>query len=399
MADRLQDQVRLAALAACGVLDGPPRPHLDRVTTLVTELTGAPISLVSLVDDRRQFFASQVGLDERTAAARGTPLSHSLCQYVVVSDDVLVIDDARLDADLASHLAVVELGVIAYCGVPIRDPLGRTLGSLCAIDTEAHAWTPDDVAILRAFAEAVSAELHTDARYRRLTVDLHRRLLPAALPTGERWHVGAAYRSLDTDAGLGGDLYDAVEGADGSLTLVVGDIVGHDADAAIAMGQLRAQVLALVHHGTALPELVSTLDRSCRSLPNVFCSALAIVRVAADARSASYLSAGAVAPLLVPGGTGAPTYLDDAGGTPIGVAGRRREGTTVLRPGDRLVLFTDGLVEHRPDLIDLGLDRIAGLASAQRRDDPATLADALLADRAARGTCEDDIAVLVCAIS
>ena len=74
---------RLAALQASGLLDSPPEAAFDRLTHLAVLLLNAPVALVSLVDDRRQFFKSQVGLAEPWASARETPLTHSFCQYVV----------------------------------------------------------------------------------------------------------------------------------------------------------------------------------------------------------------------------------------------------------------------------------------------------------------------------
>lgn len=379
-------------------MDGPPRPHLDRITQLIVELTGAPVSLVSLVDDSRQFFVSQAGLPQEVATDRGTPLSHSLCQYVVVSDEPLVITDAREDPELRSHLAVTELGVVAYCGVPIHDPSGHTLGSLCAIDTAPREWSSHVIAILLAFAEAVSAELDTDARYRRLTVDLHRRLLPASLPASDRWEVRSSYRALQEDVGLGGDFYDAVEGADGSLTLVVGDIVGHEVDAAIAMGQLRAATLTLVHHGSPLDEIAVTLDETCLSLPNVFCSAWVAVRVDPAARAATYLSAGAIPPLLVRS-DGDACYLTGATSAPIGATCDRRQGSVPLAAGDVVLLCTDGLVEDRRFDIDFGLERVLGGVRANRQANLQEVIDGLVDERITGASREDDIAVLACRIA
>ena len=393
--DRLRDEERLLALDACGALDAPTRPHLDRITELTVDMTGAPVSLVSLVDDHRQFFASQQGLTGWAADQRQTPLTHSFCQYVVTTDEPLVVADARLDPVLRSNLAVSELGVVAYCGVPIRTASGLTLGSLVAIDGEPRAWTANDVALLTGLADAVSAELDIDARYRRLTVDLHRRLLPTSLPTSPSWEVQVGYRPLDLEVGLGGDLYDVVPGPDGSVTLVVGDIVGHDADAAIAMGQLRSATLALVHAGASLAEVATALDATCRSVPGLFCSAWVAVRVEPGIGRARYLSAGAIAPILV-SADGVARYLDEVRSPPIGVSWDRTEGEVAVQSGDLFVLCTDGLVEDRRSGIDAGLDRVLTQVASGGREDLSDLVDRLVRDRVALGGLEDDLAVLAC---
>ena len=92
----LPDAGRLAAVRRLGLLDGPADPALDRLTRLAARLLRAPVALVSLVDADRQFFASSVGLPEPWATARQTPLTHSFCQHVVATGDVLAVDDATL---------------------------------------------------------------------------------------------------------------------------------------------------------------------------------------------------------------------------------------------------------------------------------------------------------------
>lgn len=158
-ATRLGDPARLAALRATGLLDAPPQEALDRLTRLATSLLGVPIALVSLVDENRQRFVSQVGLHEPWASARETPLSHSFCQHVVSTRAALVIDDARLDPLVSDNLAIPELGVIAYAGMPLTGDDGQVFGSFCAIDVAPRKWTPEQLTVLGDLAHAASAEL------------------------------------------------------------------------------------------------------------------------------------------------------------------------------------------------------------------------------------------------
>ncbi|MDT0631171.1 ATP-binding protein [Rubrivirga litoralis] len=168
----LEDR-RLRALLATGLLDTPPEDRFDRLTRLVCRVVGVPIALVSLVDDERQVFKSQQGLSDPWTA--GTPLSHSLCQRVARTGRLYQLDDARA-GETCDHPAVTEIGVGAYLGVPIRDPDGYALGSLCAIDRDPRAWTADDRATLRDLADIVESEValtlaldgrtESEARYR-----------------------------------------------------------------------------------------------------------------------------------------------------------------------------------------------------------------------------------------
>jgi two-component system, sensor histidine kinase and response regulator len=150
----LTDPARLHALARTGLMDSEPEEAFDRLTRLASTLLGAPVSTVTLVDDERQYFKSAVGV-ERTE----TPLSHSFCQHVVADAAPLVVADARREPRLRDNLAIDELGVIAYCGVPLTDADGHTLGAFCAIEHQPRDWSEAEVAILTELAAAITTEL------------------------------------------------------------------------------------------------------------------------------------------------------------------------------------------------------------------------------------------------
>ena len=134
--NRLDSPARLAALRTSELMDSPPEAAFDRLTKLAVLLLNTPVALVSLVDERRQFFKSQVGLIEPWATMRETPLTHSFCQHVVTSGEPLIIDNA-LQSDLVKdNLAIRDIGVMAYAGVPLFDAGGGSFGSFCAIDTK-----------------------------------------------------------------------------------------------------------------------------------------------------------------------------------------------------------------------------------------------------------------------
>ena len=162
---------RLAALRATaltGPTCGVAALALDRLARLASHLLDVPVALVSLVDDRAQYFPGLHGLGGWAGAARQTPLSHSFCQHVVTTDAPLVVADARTDPRVATNGAVADLGVVAYCGVPIRTEDGHVLGSLCAIDGAPRAWDDRDLAVLRELADAAAAECTLRAANRHL---------------------------------------------------------------------------------------------------------------------------------------------------------------------------------------------------------------------------------------
>ena len=157
--DPRRDPDRLAALRRTALLDTPAEEAFDRLTRLVTTVLGVPVALVSLVDEDRQFFKSCVGLPEPWASARETPLSHSYCQYAVATGDPLVIDDARRHPLVKDNLAIPDLNVIAYAGIPLIDREGNALGSFCVIDGKPRTWTSAEIGLLKDLSEDVVAEL------------------------------------------------------------------------------------------------------------------------------------------------------------------------------------------------------------------------------------------------
>ena len=157
--DALNDPARLSALHDSGLMDSPPEEDFDRVTRLATRIIGVPVSLVSLVDDNRQFFKSQVGLGAPYSETRETPLTHSFCQHVVQTADVLAVTNAPQDERVCDNLAIRDLVVIAYLGVPLNRPDGTVLGSLCAIDSKPREWQPDDITALQDLARIVMDQI------------------------------------------------------------------------------------------------------------------------------------------------------------------------------------------------------------------------------------------------
>jgi signal transduction histidine kinase/CheY-like chemotaxis protein/HPt (histidine-containing phosphotransfer) domain-containing protein len=163
----LGETERLEALRATGLLDSPRDEYFDAITRRVAARLGVPVALVSLVDRDRQFFKSSIGLPEPWAELRQTPLTHSFCQHVVSSRRPLVIADAREHPVVRDNLAIPDLGVIAYAGVPLVTSDGHALGSLCAIDTRARTWSDEDVLLLRDLATDVERAIEREVCSRR----------------------------------------------------------------------------------------------------------------------------------------------------------------------------------------------------------------------------------------
>lgn len=159
----LRDPRRLASLGATELMDSPPEPEFDRLTELAVRELGVQSAVMSLLDDRRQFLKSAVGLGDEE---RSTPVSHSFCQHVVHTGTPLRVEDARAHPLLRHYPAVRDNAVISYLGMPLVTPDGAVVGGLCAFDPEPHAWTESDADRLGALAREAMAELARRERER-----------------------------------------------------------------------------------------------------------------------------------------------------------------------------------------------------------------------------------------
>jgi signal transduction histidine kinase len=159
----IQDDKRLHSLRSLCLLDTPADPSFDRLAELAVAILKVPVALVTLVDADRQFFKSQVGLPDPWMTTRQTPLTHSFCQHVVAHAKPLVIEDARTHPLVYDNLAIIDLNVIAYAGIPLTTPDGHTIGSFCLIDHKPRQWTDYEIDVLTKLAESVMTEVELRA--------------------------------------------------------------------------------------------------------------------------------------------------------------------------------------------------------------------------------------------
>jgi GAF domain-containing protein len=128
------EKQRLKALMHLNVLDSPFETIFDSITQLASEVCGMPVSLISLVDEDRQWFKSNVGLPGVTE----TPRSMAFCAHTILTNEILEIPDASLDDRFLNNpLVTGNPDIRFYAGAPITLPLGENIGSLCVIDTKA----------------------------------------------------------------------------------------------------------------------------------------------------------------------------------------------------------------------------------------------------------------------
>ena len=173
----LGDPERLAAIEDAGLTGEMSLPALERVSRLVTKVTGAPLALVNVVGDADQTSVTGVSALPSFRTDRVVPLTNSFCQHVVTGGAPLIVTDSRADPRLAGNLAVTEDSVIAYLGVPLYAPSGHILGALCAIDEQPREWTTADRRAMEDLGGVIADELalrDANRRVERLMGDLAR---------------------------------------------------------------------------------------------------------------------------------------------------------------------------------------------------------------------------------
>jgi PAS domain S-box-containing protein len=157
---------RLAALRECHWLDTQPEPAFDELTVLVAHLCEAPIALITLVDENRQWFKSKFGLD-----VSETPRDISFCGHAILQTDLFLVPDAFKDERFADNpLVTGRPNIRFYAGAPLVTVEGHVLGTLSVIDFVPRQLTPPQKELLRGLSRQVMAQLEL----RRQTSELRR---------------------------------------------------------------------------------------------------------------------------------------------------------------------------------------------------------------------------------
>jgi serine phosphatase RsbU (regulator of sigma subunit) len=316
-----------------------------------------------------------------------------------------------LQADAAGAEGVVPPlpGLRAWAALPLHAGR-RPLGSLLIGWRRKHALGEDDVRVLEAFAaqcaEAVDrvARLESERRKaaatRSLAEVLQRSLLTDP-PQSERADIAVRYRPAAREVQIGGDWYDAFLSPGGAVTVAVGDVTGHDRTAAAVAGQLRNMLRGIVCalDGSDPAQVLATLDRALRDTGGTALATALVARIdergpaGRSATTFTWSNAGHPPPLLIhPDGTAALLQQpsDLLLGVDPGVA--RQHSSLLLEPGATVVLYTDGLIEHRDATLDDGLARLLATAPDLAARPVSEVCDELLARLEPELT--DDIALL-----
>ncbi|MEV5431220.1 SpoIIE family protein phosphatase [Streptomyces sp. NPDC052701] len=307
-------------------------------------------------------------------------------------DSGIAVEQRRLFDATGMHSAAIA---------PIRS-LREVLGALTLGRSERpEPFAPGDIALLEDITRRAGLALDNARLYqrqRKVAETMQRHLLPQ-LPRLPGLEMTARYLPAPDASQVGGDWYDAFVLADGATALVVGDVVGHDLDAAAGMAQLRNMLRAYAWSQKQPPSrIVEWLDHAARHIAEVSMATLILVRMTRSADGGYHLTwtnAGHPPPLLVTH-DGLAKYLTEGHGILLGTATdpARVDATELLPPGSTLVLYTDGLVEAPAQSVDVGLDRLRRHAASLAHRPLEPFVDHLLS-RTRPVDNEDDVAVLV----
>ncbi|GAA4674917.1 hypothetical protein GCM10023215_03350 [Pseudonocardia yuanmonensis] len=230
---------------------------------------------------------------------------------------------------------------------------------------------------------------------REVATVLQRSLLPRELPALARLAASARYTPSAEYSQAGGDWYDLLPLDGTRVALVIGDVVGHGPAAAAVMGQLRSALAGHLLDGRSPAAALERLDRFAAHVPGSAGSTCACLTFDWSDGVLRWSSAGHP-PVLLLDGDGS-RFLAGGEGTVLGTPARppRPEGVEVLGAGTSLVLYTDGLVETRDEVLDAGLGRLAAVVREHADLDPAALTEQVVRGVLGGYAPTDDVALLV----
>jgi GAF domain-containing protein/anti-sigma regulatory factor (Ser/Thr protein kinase) len=303
-----------------------------------------------------------------------------------------------------THLAPVPSlsadgeGDITSLAVPFTSG-GEVIGVMTFFDGPGRRFEPDDISLAAEVASRTGVALSNATRFQREHVVaevLQRAVLPDFLPTVDGLDFDAEYRPGTAGTYVGGDWYDVFQLADDRVIFSVGDVMGKGAPAAALMGQVRTAIRAYAVNGQSPSEVLSSIDRLFDALVEHRVVTVVVGTINPQSGAVQLANAGHPPPLIVRADGSAvfasrqSSLLIAAG---LGVSARPPDDF-MLEPGDSLVMYSDGLIERRGELITVGMQRLADTATTVALGGWPQQPAAEIATRLGEDERADDVVVL-----
>ena len=384
---RRLEAVTDAALSKLAVSD-----LLDELLDRVRELLGVDTAVILLLDEHaRQLVATAAkGLEEEVRQGFRVSIGRGFAGRIAQTRQPITIAEVT-PADVVNPI-LLDKGIRSLLGVPMLAG-GDVVGVLHVGSLTPRDFTADDVHLLQLVADRASlaGQIRSNKLDQAAALALQRSLLPTQLPDVPGVDMAARYVP-GHDFGIGGDWYDVFTLPSGWLGAVIGDVSGHGLRSAVVMGRVRSALRAYALICDDPAQALALLDRKVHHFETGNLTTALYAMISPDRRAIHISLAGHLRPVLA--APGEPAVLPEIPvGPPLGI-GRPApvRATTVIDfpPGAVLVCYTDGLVERRGELIDLGIER---LVAAVQPDSAEAVCTRIMASTDAEQPT-DDIAVL-----
>ncbi len=333
----------------------------------------------------------------------------ALLRSVIESGDRVVVSDAQLDVRLSSSSPFEPESARAWAGFPVRDPQGGVVGALCVAGHTPRNWSAQDVELLGTLAQVVSSEvalqvaLQYGAERAELARTLQESLLPPRLPEIPGLSIAARYVAGGTGVEVLGDFYDIFPSVRSGWGMVVGDVCGKGAPAAKSTALARYTLRAEAHRHGRPSMILAALNQALLDWlteDRRFLSAIYATVRPTPAGAAVQVSVAGHPLALVRRANGSVQTIGRPG-TLLGLLPdpELHDSRALLRAGDSLIFFTDGVTEARSRISRelYGDDRLRDMVAGLRDMSAAHIAGAI--QRAVRtfsgGDLSDDTVALV----
>jgi putative methionine-R-sulfoxide reductase with GAF domain len=359
----------------------------------VREIVDADTAAVLLLDEGAGELVARAasGIEEEVRQGVRVPLGTGFAGRIAATRQAVRLD--RVDESTVANPILWEKRIKTMLGVPLLGD-DSVLGVMHVGRLEMRPFSSEDVELLTVLAARVTAAIETRgyALERAAAALLERSLLPGRLPRCPGLEFAARYVATEGRA-VGGDWYDLFTVPSGALWIVIGDVAGHGLDSAVVMGRIRSALRAYALIEASPHGVLDLVDRKVdhfeiETLATVLCAVLEppydTMRVAV---------AGHPPPLIITPGRTA-SFADVAVSPPIGTnMGSPRASSTIDLPPEAVVAFyTDGLIERRREVLDIGFER---LRQAISLGPPNRVAQDIMRHVLSGVVPQDDIALVV----